>query len=398
MRRNPSPRRYGRDAYANSTGLLDKLIERATLGGDLMTEGLERPSASVNYGSAGLAYAILRIAQQRDDETLLAVADIWSQAALHDIETLGAAALTAPDLEMGPELVGNVSLYHSIPGALCVAALVAEAQSDEIRLAKLVNQFAAAAAADEARAELVFGIAGPLLGCSLLLDATGSTLGDERKVLTALGDQLSKRVCDQLARQPNIREAIDLRTLGVAHGWAGILYAALQWAQVSKSTVPPDLQARLEQLAGLAQPVGRGLAWPVSTRSRPDQDGLRPTWCNGAAGHLHLWLLAHELLGDPSYLSLAQGAAWTIHEAPGSGADLCCGSAGRAYALLRYFRQDGGQIWLDRASHLADHAAQTIGKRHLRKNSLYRGEVGVCLLAAELCSPKDARMPLFELG
>lgn len=391
-------RRHQREACADSAGLLDKLIERATLGGKLMTEGLERPSASVNYGAAGLAYAILRIAQQRGDETLLAVADIWSQAALRDIESSGPAALTAPDLEMSPELVGNVSFYHSVPGVLCVSALVADAQSDEIRLSRLVKQFAAAAAADEPRVELVFGTAGPLLGCSLLLHAIASTPGDEPKVLTSLGNQLSKRVCDQLARQPSIREAVDLRTLGVAHGWAGILYSALQWAQVSKSAVPADLQARLEELASLAQPFGRGLAWPVSIRGRPDPDGMRPTWCNGAAGHLHLWLLAYELLGEPRYLSLAQGAAWTVYEAPSSGGDLCCGAAGRAYALLRYLRQDGDQIWLDRANHLADHAAQAIRQRHLRKNSLYRGEVGVCLLAADLCTPYEARMPLFELG
>ena len=361
-----------------------------------MIEGLEPPSASVNFGSAGLAVAMLRIAQQREDGSLLAVADIWSHASLRDIQSSGAAAFTAPDLEMSPELVGHVSLYHSSPGVLCVAALVADAQADEARRKQALEQFAAAAAAEETRAELVFGLAGPLLGCGLLLDAVGSTPGDEESVLRPLGNDLSTRLLDQLGRMPIIGDATDSGSLGVAHGYAGIFYSLLQWAKVSKAAVPGDLQPRLEQLAGLAQPVGRGLAWPVATHRRT-LDAMRATWCNGAAGHLHLWLLAYELLDDPHYLKLAEGAAWTSYEAQSTGGDLCCGSAGRAYALLRFFRHTGDQIWLDRAHELAEHAAKVIRKRQLRRNSLYRGEVGVCLLAADLNDPSQARMPLFEL-
>ena len=125
---------------------------------------------------------------------------------------------------------------------------------------------------------------------------------------------------------------------------------------------------------------------------------MRATWCNGAAGHLQLWLLAYEVLRDPIYLSLARGAAWTVYEAQTNAADLCCGSAGRAYALLRLFRQSGDRIWLHRAHELADHATHAIRTRQLRKNSLYRGELGVCLLAVDLCDPDRARMPLFELA
>ncbi len=393
----PDLRRHGRDGNTARSLLLDELIERSILGGQLMIEGFEPPSASVNFGSAGLALAMLRIAQQREDGSLLAVADIWSHAALRDIESAGAAAFTAPDLEMSPELVGHASLYHSSLGVLCVAALVADAQADEARRKQAVERFVAAASADEARAELVFGLSGTLLGCGVLLDALGLTSGDEERVLTSLGNDLSGKILDRLGRLPIIGDAADSGSLGVAHGYAGIFYSLLQWAQLSKAAVPEDLQLRLEQLAGLAQPVGRGLAWPVSAHRRT-VDGMRATWCNGAAGHLHLWLIAYELLDDPHYLKLAEGAAWTSYEAQSTGGDLCCGSAGRAYALLRFFRQTGDQIWLDRAYEQAEHAAKAIRKRQLRRNSLYRGEVGVCLLAADLNDPYQARMPLFELG
>ena len=72
-----------------------------------MIGGVESPSASVNFGSAGLAYAMLRMAQQRQDGSLLAVADVWSEAALRDVQAGAATAFTAPDLEMSPALVGH---------------------------------------------------------------------------------------------------------------------------------------------------------------------------------------------------------------------------------------------------------------------------------------------------
>lgn len=387
--------RPSRGGKTEGGSLLDELIARSALGGRLMRDGMEAPSASVNFGSAGLALALLRIAQQRDDGSLLAVADIWSQAALRELPSRD--AFTAPDLEMSLDVVGRVSLYHSDPGVLCVTALVADAQADDVRRKHAIERFVAAAA-DEQRVELVFGLAGLLLGCAILLDAIGPSTGEELRTLTSLGNDLSARLLDRLAHLPPLEDATGSGSLGVAHGYSGILYGLLQWAKVSKAAVAEDLQRHLDQLADLAQPSGRGLGWPVSARGRRALDAMRATWCNGAAGHLHLWLLAHELMADPRHLSLAAGAAWTSYEAPSTGGDLCCGSAGRAYALLRFFRHTGDRIWLNRARELAEHAAVAIRKQHLRRNSLYRGEVGVCLLAADLDDPGQARMPLFELS
>ncbi|MDI1461268.1 lanthionine synthetase LanC family protein [Catellatospora sp. KI3] len=366
--------------------LLEAFLERSAVGGSLMSEGLEAPLASLNLGSAGLAFALLRIAQRRDAASLLAAADVWSQRALRAFESAGPAAFTAPDLEMTPELVGEVSLFHFRPGALCVAALVADAQSDEVRCTQAVESFIASAAARDPRAEVVFGQAGLLLGCGLLLDAIGARPG-----LAALGGDLHSGLLDQVG---DIGEST---SLGVAHGYAGVLYALLQWTKTAGAEVPGALRRRLGQLADLARPTGRGLGWPVSARAGRALDGLRGTWCNGAAGQLHLWLLAHELLEDSRYLDLATQAAWTCHEAQSTGGDLCCGSAGRAYALLRLFRHTGSQVWLTRARQSADHAATAIRRRRLRSSSLYRGEAGVCLLTAELDDPHQARMPMFEL-
>ena len=121
-------RRHGHATHRSA--LLDELIERATLGGELMIGGVESPSASVNFGSAGLAYAMLRMAQQRQDGSLLAVADVWSEAALRDVQAAAATAFTAPDLEISSGARGTCVALPLHPrrarrGCALVAASVA---------------------------------------------------------------------------------------------------------------------------------------------------------------------------------------------------------------------------------------------------------------------------------
>ena len=42
-----------------------------------------------------------------------------------------------------------------------------------------------------------------------------------------------------------------------------------------------------------------------------------PGWCNGTAGYVHVWVLAHQALGDERYLRLAERAAWNAFEEAG---------------------------------------------------------------------------------
>jgi eukaryotic-like serine/threonine-protein kinase len=48
-----------------------------------------------------------------------------------------------------------------------------------------------------------------------------------------------------------------------------------------------------------------------------------------------------------------------------------------------------------RARALADRAVRSVTIESLRRDSLYKGEVGVALLAADLEAPEHACMPLF---
>ena len=75
--------------------------------------------------------------------------------------------------------------------------------------------------------------------------------------------------------------------------------------------------------------------------------------------------------------------------------DLCCGSAGRAYALLNLYKHTGLTEWLSHARRLANHAA-SVREEAQRPNSLWKGELGVAVLIADLESPENAQMPFFE--
>jgi serine/threonine-protein kinase len=100
-------------------------------------------------------------------------------------------------------------------------------------------------------------------------------------------------------------------------------------------------------------------------------------------------------------MQLAHAAAWHAWEADDQVESLCCGLAGRAYALLDLYQGGAGAEWLDRARILADRAAAastaagTDPSEPSLLHSLYRGQPGIAVLAADLEHPEAAAMPLF---
>ena len=182
----------------------------------------------------------------------------------------------------------------------------------------------------------------------------------------------------------------------VAHGWAGILFAALRWREAGGEE-PAALRERLDELAGLARFRGTSAVWPLRAAG-PDRS-TRVGWCHGSAGYAHLWVLAHRLYGEERYLRLAAASAASVWVAFDSGGrrngSLCCGHAGEAYALLGLYRHTGDAVWLERARRLAEAAAAGARRTELR-SSLYKGDVGIALLAEELSQPELSCTPVFD--
>ncbi len=241
--------------------------------------------------------------------------------------------------------------------------------------------------------DLTLGRSGFLLAGSLLLDVTPED-APEARTLIERGEEILRDLWRELDEMPPL--SADESSLGMAHGWAGFLYAALRWCRSAGTSRPERLAERLAELAACARPWGRGLRWRWG-RGREGRWGISSMagWCNGSAGFVYLWELAHQVLGDELYRRLAEGAAWNAWEAPDANGSLCCGLAGRAYALLHLHKHGGGEEWLLRARELAGRAALAI-ERSEAPDSLYKGAMGVAVLAADLARPADAVFPFFE--
>ncbi|HUD27087.1 MAG TPA: lanthionine synthetase LanC family protein [Burkholderiaceae bacterium] len=379
---------------ARETDLLDRALKRYELGGEALLNGLpEAPRASINYGAAGVAYALLRIAQRRGAPRMLALADVWSQKAYALAGRDG--AFYSAQMEIEPKTVGERSLFHSPAGLHCVRALVSAAQGDAA-----TSNWAMRAFVDHSRGtnddvegdselDAALGKGSLLLGCAELIEAVPSLAEFERAGVRARGEELAHDLLGSLQAGPI--ESASRKTLGIAHGWGGLIFALLRWARASGR--PPDLAVRdrLDELAMLAEPDGAGARWPVVRGGSSFMDG----WCNGSAGHVMLCALAFEVTGDARFGELAERAAISAWNSDIPLGTLCCGQAGIGYALLAVHRVTGSQRWVERARGCARLAAADRSPHFLR-DALYKGAVGVALLAEELNAPAAAAMPLFE--
>jgi serine/threonine-protein kinase len=371
-----------------AAALLLRVLDRVGIDGELFRDGLsEPPRASVTYGAAGIACGLYRIALAREDAALLSLADLWAAKAA---AMRGDEAFYRPASRLVPEQLGRITPYHTATGVHAVRALIAHALGDPGSRGEAVSAFLAAADAPCPNPDLTLGRSGLLLGSALLLEAAGGP-GD----LKALGDRLLAGLWAEIDELPPIRDCPERANLGMAHGWAGYLYASLRWCRAAGRPLPPSLSARLDELADLAHPHGRGLRWRWYAESGADV-GTMAGWCNGSAGFVFLWTLAEKALGKPRYRRLAEGAAWNAWEAPDRHGTLCCGLAGRAYALLDLYKHGAGELWLTRARELADRAAASIERTAESPDSLFKGAVGVAVLAADLARPESAAFPFFE--
>jgi serine/threonine-protein kinase len=352
--------------YPGVQEMKDRLLPRLALSGALLNSGpLGAPATSINYGSAGIAHALYRMACATDDAQLLSLADVWSERAVREIPI--PEAFYNRELGVTPQTVGETSLYHSPAGVYAVRAQIAQARGDVALLGDSIRKFIEASSRPCDRLDVTLGRAGTLLGCALLHGTASSRLGSAQSagLLREFGQNTAWELWQTMATFAPIRESAELSNLGVAHGWAGLLYATLCWHQAAGESVPDWLGERLDQLGALAEPWNRGLRWKWDLKE--PRSGYMPGWCNGSAGYVFLWTLAHRILGSPEYLALAEGAAWDACEMAGQLNNLCCGTAGHAYAMLNLYRHTGETCWLQRAQAACRHATAATASPQSRK-------------------------------
>ena len=74
------------------------------------------------------------------------------------------------------------------------------------------------------------------------------------------------------------------------------------------------------------------------------------------------------------------------------GHGICHGTASQGYAFLTAFERTGDEQWLEDARRFAVHALQQVKRRGRGRYSLWTGDVGVALYAAD-CLDATARYP-----
>lgn len=388
-----------------SAPALDRVVDRA-LARVGWSEGLVHsgviapPRASLTYGAAGIAYGLYRIASQRQDPALLSLADVWCARAASDPDN--DESYYNPEIQITRDIVGSISPYHTLSGVHAVQALVSHAMCDLNAQAAALEAFVVSSQRPCDNLDLALGRSGTLLISSLLLDTLGKGSPLEPGPLMEFGTQTMTSVWNELDREPSIRDGERITYLGIAHGWAGMLYAALNWHRAASVDLPRAAEERLQQLIECGEAAGRGIRWPwVLPQGRQGGPAVHvPGWCNGSAGYIFMLTAAHAVFRDDAYLKTAERAAWYAWESADSISNLCCGLAGQAYGLLNFYKHTGESIWLDRARELASRAAAWDTARYVSMNlapeSLYKGEMGVALLAADLADPQSACMPFFE--
>ena len=304
------------------------------------------PRCSITFGSAGVAYFLHRLAGVRQSPELLSWSKLWIEKAFTDAAHCGDEAFYLPEEGLTRQNAGESALYHTITGLHAVRALIARATGDIRTEEESIAAFVGAARTPSPSIDLTLGTAGVLVGCALLVDPGGPP----SPALNVLGSELFTSVSGELERRPGIRDASDLGLLGIAHGWAGLLYALLLWCRATGSPASDMILSRLAELASLGEPAAGGLRWRRTLSTHNDDPRYRylTGWCNGTAGIAFLWTLAERFAGDGHYGGLAERAAQHFASSIEPVHQLCCGRTGEAYAdrLQRVHRSTGNPRWL----------------------------------------------------
>lgn len=388
-------RRPATPAPAPDAAFLQRVIERYVPDGappdrDVLAR-IRAPRCSFNYGAAGIAWFLYRLATLRGDARLLAAADVWcahAHAASHE-----EGAFASAEVRITPETVGELSPFHYVSGLHLTRALVAHAMGDDFRTRQSARAFAAVCSNLRESPDLTLGWGSVLLGCATLVEALPEPF---TAPLFRLGNRAAAAMTAWLAE----REMADpqVRWLGSAHGWAGFLYALLRWSQASGAEISHVVRQRLEALGDAGRRSGDAIAWPYGPGPEASDRIAQTGWCHGSAGYVLLWILADEVLGG-GFLPLARGAAAHLRASLGrdrnANGSLCCGFAGQGYALLALHRRTGESESLALAAELCGRAIACAPNTN-RPDSLYKGDPGIALLVEELARPALASMPLIE--
>ncbi|WP_026629077.1 protein kinase domain-containing protein [Dyadobacter alkalitolerans] len=388
------PDRFAEDKKMSVQVFRDSILKDYGFTGNLVKTGLQlAPKSSVNFGAAGIAYMLLRKALVHSSAETLALADVWSDRAAgytHDPES----GFYSKDMDLTPSIVGLSSIYHTPSGVDLVQVLVSQAAGDYGSYYNAVHNFLVHASQPCENLDLTLGKSAALIGGSLILENMPSYDRFTKNDLLAFGKNTMEEIWSTIDAYSAVGEKNLINYRGIAHGWAGILYATLKWCKTSGQHLPVRFFERVEQLVSLGIAENGHLRWEISNTEPVSWTG----WCHGSAGYTFLWTALFHFTSDEHYLDLATKTANHFLNAaePGMNGSLCCGRSGECYALLSVYNATKNNFYLTEAKRIAKQMLPHIYSGQMRNHSLYKGNIGAAVLFEELERPEFARMPLFE--
>ena len=334
------------------------------------------PLTSLYCGAAGVVWAVDVLRRRGLAETRLPLPAVAGEA----VERWR----VAPELSASTPMpaAAESGLLSGETGILLVAWRLGAGSALEDDLERRIIE-SRASEADE----VMWGTPGTLLAARAMLDWTGDTRWAEAS--RELAEILWTRRGDDGLWTQNLFGK-QFRGLGPVHGLVGNVLALLGGdglARERRAALVDDATAVLERTA-----VAEGglMNWPPALED-PD-DKLRLQWCHGAPG---------ILVSAAGYLPedlLVGGAELTWRAGPPGmekGSGLCHGTAGNGYAFLKAFEQTGDERWLERARRFCVHALEQVERRGHGRYSLFTGDVGVALYAADCLEARTA-YPILE--
>lgn len=367
----------------------ERIIRKYDFDSPLVERGLgDAPTCSVNFGAAGIAYLFLRMALLKENASFMALADVWANRA-GDYMQQGDNAFYASEMEITRESVGTSSIYHSASGVHLVQAMINGNFSQPPLLARSATNFMTIAGQDCHKSDLTLGTASTLLGCALLYSEMKDRFSD-LEILKSLGERRLNELAALCAK--NVMAGNESNYYGMAHGWAGVIYAAAKWCYATGTQLPGSILEKTSWLQDKVTIENKVARWPIMDGEPSSWTG----WCHGSAGYVFLWTLLYKLTGETRYMALAEQVARHFIPTNHSVAQLCCGTAGEAYALLNLYNTTKDIKYLQWAKQKSAWALKNWSNPSHKANSLYKGEIGMALLFAEMENPSAARMPLFE--
>lgn len=333
----------------------------------------------VYLGAAGVVWALQRL----------------TQAGLHDpridharlAEEVWASYLRQPEFN-GP----HPSIWMGEGGIALVAWLLQPRQETVDRLAQIVST-----EPQDETLEFMWGTPGLLLIADVLLTHTGEARWAEawqtmaHRLLARYGENVPGFWTQRLYGYGS-------EILGPVHGLVGVVAMLTRRPELLETG--SLLAETIAVLSRLALREGEQANWAPSLQEglRHREGFIRTQWCHGTPG---IVTSLASLPPNPELDGLLlAGSELTWLAGPlRKGANLCHGTAGNGFALLKLFTRTGDELWLDRARRFAMHCLAQVaatrdhyGHGHF---SLWTGDLGTAVYLQQ-CLNAASELPAFD--